>query len=170
MRHEIKVADADPGEEVEVVQLNVEVGAAVKEGEALVEIASDKRLTNQILSDLGLPVPRQARVRGPNDAIEAAETIGYPVVVKPLDGNHGRGVSINLRDAEQVRAGFEEAYERASTVIVETYQEGHDDFSLVLADAFEARSGARSPRRLLSGGSGRALRWTCGETVFAPSF
>jgi pyruvate/2-oxoglutarate dehydrogenase complex dihydrolipoamide acyltransferase (E2) component len=42
MRHEIKVADADPGEEVEVVQLNVEVGAAVKEGEALMEIASDK--------------------------------------------------------------------------------------------------------------------------------
>jgi len=42
MRHEIKVADADPGEEVEVVQINVEVGAAVKEGEALMEIASDK--------------------------------------------------------------------------------------------------------------------------------
>lgn len=42
MRHEIKVADADPGEEVEVVQINVEVGAAVKAGEALMEIASDK--------------------------------------------------------------------------------------------------------------------------------
>jgi len=42
MRHEIKVADADPGEEVEVVQINVEVGAAVKEGDALMEIASDK--------------------------------------------------------------------------------------------------------------------------------
>ena len=42
MRHEIKVADADPGEEVEVVQLNVEVGATVKAGDALMEIASDK--------------------------------------------------------------------------------------------------------------------------------
>jgi pyruvate/2-oxoglutarate dehydrogenase complex dihydrolipoamide acyltransferase (E2) component len=42
MRHEIKVADADPAEEVEVVQLNVEVGASVKEGDALMEIASDK--------------------------------------------------------------------------------------------------------------------------------
>jgi len=42
MRHEIKVADADPGEEVEVVQINVEVGAAVKAGDALMEIASDK--------------------------------------------------------------------------------------------------------------------------------
>lgn len=91
-----------------------------------VEIASDKRLTNQILSDLGLPVPRQMRVRGPNDAIDAAERIGYPVVVKPLDGNHGKGVSINLTAPEQVGDAFEQAYEHSSVVIVETFQEGHD--------------------------------------------
>lgn len=97
-----------------------------------VEIASDKRLTNQILSDLGLPVPRQARVRGPNDAVDAAERLGYPVVVKPLDGNHGKGVSINLRDAEQVRTAFEQAYEYSSVVIVETFQEGHDYRILVV--------------------------------------
>jgi cyanophycin synthetase len=97
-----------------------------------VEIASDKRLTNQILSDLGLPVPRQMRVRGPNDAIEAAEKIGYPVVAKPLDGNHGKGVSINLTSAEQVRAAFEQAYEYSSVVIVETFQEGNDYRILVV--------------------------------------
>jgi cyanophycin synthetase len=97
-----------------------------------VEIASDKRLTNQILSDLGLPVPRQARVRGPNDAIEAAERIGFPVVVKPLDGNHGKGVSINLTTPEQVRTAFEKAYEYSSVVIVETFQEGHDYRILVV--------------------------------------
>ncbi|HEX6902947.1 MAG TPA: cyanophycin synthetase [Thermoanaerobaculia bacterium] len=97
-----------------------------------VEIASDKRLTNQILSDLGLPVPRQMRVRGPNDAVEAAERIGFPVVVKPLDGNHGKGVSINLTTPEQVRTAFEEAYEYSSVVIVETFQEGHDYRILVV--------------------------------------
>jgi cyanophycin synthetase len=97
-----------------------------------VEIASDKRLTNQILSDLGLPVPRQARVRGPNDAIDAAERLGYPVVVKPLDGNHGKGVAINLMDAEQVRVAFEKAYEYSSVVIVESFQEGHDYRILVV--------------------------------------
>ena len=97
-----------------------------------VEIASDKRLTNQILSDLGLPVPRQVRVRGPNDAIAAAERLGYPVVVKPLDGNHGKGVSIHLKDAEQVRTAFEEAYEYSSVVIVETFQEGYDHRILVV--------------------------------------
>jgi cyanophycin synthetase len=97
-----------------------------------VEIASDKRLTNQILSDLGLPVPRQERVRGPQDAVDAAEKIGYPVVVKPLDGNHGKGVSINLTTPEQVRTAFDKAYEYSSAVIVETFQTGHDYRILVV--------------------------------------
>jgi cyanophycin synthetase len=97
-----------------------------------VEIASDKRLTNQILSDLGLPVPRQERVRGPQDAAAAAEKIGYPVVVKPLDGNHGKGVSINLTTPEQVQIAFDKAYEYSSAVIVETFQTGHDYRILVV--------------------------------------
>jgi cyanophycin synthetase len=100
-----------------------------------VEIASDKRLTNQILHDLGLPVPRQHRVRTVEGAVEAARELGCPpapVVVKPLDGNHGRGVSINLKTEEQVRAAFDEAYERSSVVIVESFQEGHDYRILVV--------------------------------------
>jgi cyanophycin synthetase len=103
-----------------------------------VEIASDKRLTNQILADLGLPVPRQVRVYDADEAVDAVEAseaaggLGYPVVVKPLDGNHGRGVSIGLRNAEQVRTAFEEAAEYGSTVIVETFQEGNDYRLLVV--------------------------------------
>jgi len=97
-----------------------------------VEIASDKRLTNQILEDLGLPVPRQRIVDDEEEAVEAAERLGYPVVVKPLDGNHGRGVSINLTDAEQVRTAYEKAYERSSYVIVESFQTGHDYRILVV--------------------------------------
>ncbi len=97
-----------------------------------VEIASDKRLTNQILLDLGLPVPQQRRIRTVEGAVESALELGYPVVVKPLDGNHGRGVSINLTTDEQVRAAFDEASERSSVVIVETFQEGHDHRILVI--------------------------------------
>jgi cyanophycin synthetase len=97
-----------------------------------VEIASDKRLTNQILHDLGLPVPRQERVYDEAEAVAAAESLGYPVVVKPLDGNHGRGVSINLRTPEQVRTAFVQACRHSSTVIVETFQEGHDHRILVV--------------------------------------
>jgi cyanophycin synthetase len=98
-----------------------------------VEIASDKRLTNQILHSLGLPVPRQRLVYDADEAEAAAVDLGYPVVVKPLDGNHGRGVSINLVDGEQVRIAFETAYERSSAVIVETYHTGHDYRILVVA-------------------------------------
>jgi len=116
-----------------------------------VEIASDKRLTNQILSDLGLPVPRQMRVRGPNDAIEAAEKIGYPVVVKPLDGNHGKGVSINLTAAEQVRTAFEQAYEHSSVVIVETFQEGND-YRIVVVDGKVRAVAQRVPGHVVGDG------------------
>ena len=55
-----------------------------------VELASDKEETNKLLGDLGLPVPRQRQVHDENEAARAAESIGYPVVVKPLDANHGR--------------------------------------------------------------------------------
>ena len=97
-----------------------------------VDIASDKRLTNQILSDLGLPAPKQERVRGPEDAVAGAGKLGYPVVVKPLDGNHGKGVSINLTTPEQVTTAFDTAYEFSSVVIVETFQPGHDYRILVI--------------------------------------
>ena len=97
-----------------------------------VEIASDKRLTNQILLDLGLPVPRQHRIRTVEGAVEAAGELGYPVVVKPLDGNHGRGVSINLQTEEQVRVAFAAACERSPMVIVESFLEGHDYRILVI--------------------------------------
>lgn len=97
-----------------------------------VEIASDKEETNKILGDLGLPVPKQRLARGPEDAVRAAERLGYPVVVKPLDANHGRGVSIDLKDSESVRSAFERAREHARTVIVETYLSGFDHRMLVV--------------------------------------
>jgi cyanophycin synthetase len=117
-----------------------------------VEIASDKRLTNQILSDLGLPVPRQERVRGPNDAVEAAEKLGFPVVVKPLDGNHGKGVSINLTTPEQVRTAFEQAYEYSSVVIVETFQVGND-YRILVVDGKVVAAAQRVPGHVVGDGA-----------------
>ncbi len=97
-----------------------------------VEIASDKELTNRILDDLGLPVPKQELVYDADEAVEAAQKLGYPVVVKPLDGNHGKGVSINLTTPEQVHVAFGKAAERSSSVIVETFQTGNDYRILVV--------------------------------------
>lgn len=99
-----------------------------------VETASDKELTNRLLDDVGLPVPRNMLVRSADDAVAAAERIGYPVVTKPLDVSHGRGVSLNLHNADQVRWGYEQAAEYRSAVLVERFLTGNDYRVLVVND------------------------------------
>ncbi len=97
-----------------------------------VELASDKEETNAILRDLGLPVPQQYIVRRASQAVRAAERIGFPVVLKPLSGNHGRGVSINLKTLEEVETAFEKAAEHGRSIVVESYIEGFDHRLLVI--------------------------------------
>ncbi|MBA3343971.1 MAG: cyanophycin synthetase [Gemmatimonadales bacterium] len=97
-----------------------------------VELASDKEETNRILGNLGLPVPKQRLVQHVEDAVEAAARIGYPVVVKPYNANHGRGISIHLTTPEQVRTAFEVAKEHSRSVIVESFITGEDHRMLVI--------------------------------------
>ena len=97
-----------------------------------VELASDKEETNQILRDLGLPVPNQRMIQTARDAVRAARRIGFPVVLKPLAGNHGRGVSINLTTDEEVETAFAKAAEYGRNVVVESYIEGFDHRLLVI--------------------------------------
>ena len=99
-----------------------------------VEISCDKEDTHNLLSDLGLPVPRQDLVYSAHEAVRAARRIGFPVVVKPLDANHGRGVSINLTEDDQVATAFEVAREnaRGRSVLVESFIEGMDHRMLVV--------------------------------------
>ncbi len=99
-----------------------------------VEIACDKEDTHQLLNDLGLPVPQQRMIYSERRAVAAAERIGYPVVVKPLNANHGRGVSINLTTADQVIAAFTQAQEQGTgrAVLVESFVEGLDHRMLVV--------------------------------------
>jgi cyanophycin synthetase len=97
-----------------------------------VELASDKEETNRILGNLGLPVPRQRLVQGAEDAVEAAEKIGYPVVVKPFNANHGRGITIHVTTPEGVRTAFEVAREHSRSVIIESFITGDDHRMLVI--------------------------------------
>ena len=97
-----------------------------------VELASEKDETNRILGDLGLPVPRQAVVGRLRRALQAAERIGYPVVVKPVDGNHGRGVTTDINDEKELEAAYDKAKEHGDYVIVETYLKGLDHRLLVV--------------------------------------
>jgi cyanophycin synthetase len=99
-----------------------------------VDIASDKKMTNRLLAAAGLPVPRSEVVRTADEAAAAAERIGFPVVTKPLDGNHGRGVGLDLADGDAVRRGFERAVaqSRVGRAVVETFVRGNDYRVLVV--------------------------------------
>jgi cyanophycin synthetase len=121
-----------------------------------VDIASDKELTNQILGDLGLPVPKQFRVRSAEKAVEALERIGGAVVVKPLDGNHGRGVSIGLSTPEQVSTAFAVASEISSTVLVEQKIEGHD-YRLLVINGELVAAAQRVPGHVVGDGRSTVL-------------
>jgi len=94
--------------------------------------ASNKDLTKRLLDRAGLPVPQGVVVRDADEAVRAARRLRGPVVTKPLDGNHGRGVSLNLSTPEQVRQGFEEARQHSRDVVVEQFFAGNDHRVLVV--------------------------------------
>jgi cyanophycin synthetase len=97
-----------------------------------VETASDKELTKKLLSEAAIPVPIGDVVRSPEDAVRAAYEIGFPVAVKPLDGNHGRGVTTDLHCQESVALAFTQAREHSEDVIVEKHFSGRDYRVLVI--------------------------------------
>jgi len=97
-----------------------------------VEIAQDKVDTKRVLSNIGLPVPRGDTARTPDEAIDVAQEIGYPVILKPADASHGRGISGRLDDEASVRAAWAAAHEVANRVVVEHYYEGRDHRVLVV--------------------------------------
>lgn len=100
-----------------------------------VELACDKEGTKSILREAGIPVPKGTVIRYLDELAEAIEDLGgFPIVIKPLDGNHGRGITINIETMEAA----EEAYDLASnesktrSVIVEHYYQGSDHRVLVI--------------------------------------
>lgn len=93
--------------------------SAIAEG-----IASDKDLTKTLLGFAGVPNPGGRMVDSPEDAWDAAEDIGLPVVVKPYDANHGRGVFTDLNTREEVERAYTAALEEGSGVMVERFIRG----------------------------------------------
>ncbi len=99
-----------------------------------VEIAGNKEETHNLMNDLGLPVPQQRMVYDARAAVRAANRIGTPVVVKPLDANHGRGVTIDLSEDDEIAAAFDDALEHGKTKggLVESFITGFDHRMLVV--------------------------------------
>ncbi len=116
-----------------------------------VELASDKEETNKILGSLGLPVPRQELVQSDDAAWRAARKLGGTVVLKPYNGNHGRGITINISEEADVRAAFEAAREHSRSVIVETYLAG-DDHRLLVVNGELIAATKRTPGHVVGDG------------------
>jgi len=95
-------------------------------------ISSDKDLTKSLLKSCGIPIPEGRIVDSPDDAWDAAEDIGGPIVIKPSDGNHGRGVSTNLTSRDQIDAAFQLANNHGSEVLVERFIPGNEHRLLVV--------------------------------------
>jgi len=121
--------------------------SAIAEG-----IASDKDLTKSLLASCGVPVPEGELVTSAEAAWEAAQDIGLPVVVKPYDGNHGRGVSLNLMTEADVTAAYVLAARKgdSKSVIVERFIAGNEHRLLVVG------------KRLVAAAAGEAL-WVTGD-------
>jgi cyanophycin synthetase len=109
-------------------------------------IASDKDLTKTLLASCGVPVPEGTVVRSAQAAWEEAQDIGVPVAVKPVDGNHGRGVSLNLMTEADVHAAYAIAAEEgdSSAVLVERFIPGNEHRLLVVGSKVVAAARGES--------------------------
>ena len=114
-------------------------------------IAQDKELTKKLLDAAGVPVPQGRSVSDPEDAWTAALEIGLPVVIKPKDGNQGKGVTVNVTTKEQLTAGFHAASEFRDDILVERYLPGHDYRVLVIGDKMVACA-RRDPPQVVGDG------------------
>lgn len=97
-------------------------------------ISSDKDLTKRLLTQCGIPVPEGRQVKNADEAWEAAQDIGLPVVVKPLDGNRGWGVSLDVGTEAGVRNAWAAAEKEGSGVLIERFIRGDEHRVLVVGD------------------------------------
>lgn len=108
-------------------------------------IVQDKELTKNLLSAIGVPVPQGRPVTSAEDAWEAAQEIGLPVVIKPQDGNQGRGVAVNLSTRESVMTAYKLAVEEGSEILCERFAPGADYRLLVIGYKLVAASRREPP-------------------------
>ena len=114
-------------------------------------IAQDKQLTKKLLAAAGVPVPGGRPVTDAEDAWKAACEIGLPVVVKPNDGNQGKGVTVNITDKEQLLKAYAAACEFRDDILVERYMPGNDFRLLVVGDKLVAAA-RRDPPKVVGDG------------------
>jgi cyanophycin synthetase len=132
-------------------QRKIQAAEMDRTGAIAESIAQDKELTKKLLDAAGVPVPHGRIALDADDAWAAALEIGLPVVIKPKDGNQGKGVTVNITTKEQMHAGFATASEFRDDIMVERYLPGNDFRLLVVGDKLVAAA-RRDPPQVIGDG------------------
>ena len=127
-----------------------------------VDIACDKEETKLLLEAAEIPVPRGTVIRTEVGLEEAIEKFGYPLVIKPIDGNHGKGNTTNITNREQALKAFEAAKAYSRSVIVERFITGFDFRILVINHKFICAA-LRTPASVIGDGE-HSIQWLIDET------
>ena len=116
-----------------------------------VEIADDKKRTKNMLEKMGIPVPEGHSVRELEEAHSIADSMGYPVVVKPLSGNHGKGITTNIGTRVELGAAYRTARKFSRTVLIERHIAG-SDFRILVIDGKFTAAAMREPAYVVGNG------------------
>lgn len=116
-----------------------------------VDIACNKDETKRLLQDAAIPVAKGVTISNPDDLADAIKKVGYPLVFKPLDGNHGKGATINVKTDEAAKAAFEYAQNYSRKVIIERFISGYD-FRILVIDHKMVAAALRVPAHVTGNG------------------
>ena len=134
-----------------VHQMRFQATITCKTSNIAVDIACNKEQTKKILSDASIPVAKGDICVDEEDLENSIKRIGYPIVLKPLDGNHGKGASINVNKWEDAVAGLLFAQKYGRRVIVEKFITGHD-FRILVIDNKMVAAAQRVPANVVGDG------------------
>ena len=132
-------------------QKNIRATIASTTSNIAVDIAGDKEETKKVLEDNFIPVPEGRTIANEAELDEAINELSYPLVIKPLDGNHGRGITTNIRDREQALIAMTFAKEVSDDIIVEKYVSG-DDYRLLVINFKLVAAAKRTPALVIGNG------------------
>ena len=133
-------------------QMRFQATMTCKTSNIAVAIACNKEETKRMLDNASIPVAKGDICTTEEDLEKTIHTIGYPIVIKPLDGNHGKGASINITEWEEAKAGLEYAQKYSKRVIVEKFITGFD-FRILVIDNKIVAAAKRVPAHVIGNGS-----------------
>jgi cyanophycin synthetase len=115
-----------------VYQQRIQATVTGKTNMIAVDLAGDKEASKRLLESMGVPVPKGVKIYDEEEIEDAIERVGFPIAVKPLDANHGRGITVNLNTLEDVKMAFHSAKRHSRAVIIERSLKGNDFRALVI--------------------------------------